>query len=109
VFLRLGDFQASTTVVNHSGHAKSHSNLLATVSEPDKTDDAEDQHFPARPGVLALSDHITCLRHKKMRGRDDVSSSCDQVITNRAASEPAADSEHVNGEWYEIINALVLM
>jgi len=52
----------------------------------------------ARPRVLALSDHITCLRQKNQRHRDDVVTSGGHVTSN-SASEPAADDKCVNREW----------
>ena len=50
-----------------------------------------------RPRVLALMDHITCLRQKNLRCRDDVTGSGDHV-TSSSAPEPAADDRCVNGE-----------
>ena len=94
------------------------SSHLSTVSEPECDDNLRTASSPdrlvtaggpqvasqtesstaTRPHVLALSDHISCLRQKNQRRRGDVISSGDHVMSN-GASEPVADSKHVNGEW----------
>ena len=79
------NLRASSSTDNHS---------LARASRPQVTT----QTTPVRPHVLALSDHITCLRQKNLRRRDDVIASGDHVISN-SASEHATDDKSVNGEW----------
>ena len=116
-FLRRSGIQPPSAV-HRRGEAASSSHLSA-VSEPENngehnlrasssTDDRSlarasrpqvtTQTTPVRPHVLALSDHITCLRQKNLRRRDDVITSGDHVISN-SASEHATDDESVNGEW----------
>jgi len=114
--------QPPPDVVHHHGEATS--SHLSIASEPGKNDNGkpnfrtsssmDDSSLSAasgskatsqtkgsrsaRPQVLALSDHITCLRQKNLRRRADVITSGDHVIPN-SDTEPTSDNKGVNGEW----------
>jgi len=70
---------------------------LAAASRPEVTSQTKSA-TTARPRVLAPSDHITCLRQKNLRRRDDVITSGGHMMSN-SAPEAAADNKSVNGEW----------
>jgi len=118
--LRRSGIQPPGAVVRHRGDATS--SRFSSVPEPEQNDgekqnlrtssstdarslggasrpSANDSSTLTGPRVLALSDHITCLRQKNLRRRDDVITSGGHVSSN-GACEPDADGKCVNGERY---------
>ena len=80
-------------------HNLQNSSLKAVASGPQVTSQTNSSAKAARPRVLAMSDHISCLRQKNMRRRDDVITSGVHVTSN-GASESATDNKFgVNGDW----------
>jgi len=70
-----------------------------TADERPQGGDNGPQVTAARPRVLALNDHITCLRQKNLRRRDDVIRPGDHV-TSSSVSEPAsAEDKGIDAEW----------
>jgi len=60
--------------------------LQVGASGPQETSETPSS-TAARPQVLALSDHITCLRQRNLRCRDDVITSGDHVTTGGVNGE----------------------
>jgi len=69
----------------------------AAASGPEVTSQTKSA-TTARLRVLAPSDHITCLRQKNLRRRDDVIISGGHVMSN-SVPKADADNKSVNEEW----------
>jgi len=112
--LRCSGIQRPAAVVHRRGASRTcghpstddggERNLRTSSSADSRSQDGasgpqETTSSAARPRVLALSDHITCLRQKNLRRGDDVISSGELSISD-GASEPEADNKYVGGARY---------